>query len=453
MQLLDQTRPLGRDADAPALGKTLPDPLQADFKAQQQHLQQLVVSLDSALSSLVPVQQSPSKVPHRASTAPPRQSRSGRDRIGKVGRGPSHAVSSKDAQAITPESATALAAEALAAVKLSLVLTQHDSGSDIFSSGRRRGQQQQQQQWQAELDGAKELRSALARAIGALRNACVDAASSTAELLGGQDPTGFAEEVRALANAHEKELEQAMAEEGLVLKPRFPVGLTTAVAGDDGLADAAREKDDGGPGVGLEFWSRQSDLWSGVFAEQQTGLLQMVRAQEAELRQGKRRVSSLEKELSALNDKRKEMAATALEAKEREHRGRTLGEEEADEWRQRLDRMRADYERRAVALGDRESAVAAAEARVESRARELGTERDRLKTGAMALSAEADGLRWVCTIRSVPLLAARSHSGAMLWACRILPSRRDSSFRPFCRFRRFGWFRSFSFFPPFSSLC
>ena len=124
-----------------------------------------------------------------------------------------------------------------------------------------------------------------------------------------------------------------------------------------------------------------------------------------------------------------------------------------DEWRQRLDRMRADYERRAVALGDRESAVAAAEARVESRARELGTERDRLKTGAMALSAEADGLRWVCTIRSVPLLAARSHSGAMLWACRILPSRRDSSFRPFCRFRRFGWFRSFSFFPPFSSLC
>ena len=70
-----------------------------------------------------------------------------------------------------------------------------------------------------------------------------------------------------------------------------------------------------------------------------------------------------------------------------------MGEAEADEWRQRLDRMRADYERRTVALRDRESAVIAAEARLESRARELGSERDRLKTGAVALSAEADGLR------------------------------------------------------------
>lgn len=39
----------------------------------------------------------------------------------------------------------------------------------------------------------RELRVALARTIGALRNACVGAASSTAELLGGEDPTGFAE--------------------------------------------------------------------------------------------------------------------------------------------------------------------------------------------------------------------------------------------------------------------
>lgn len=162
--------------------------------------------------------------------------------------------------------------------------------------------------------------------------------------------------------------------------------------GGDGLTGVAEERAGRGPGVGLEFWSRQSDLWSGVFAEQQTGLLQMVRAQEAELRQGKRRVSSLEKELSALNDKRAEMAATA-EGTGRENRGRALGEEEADEWRQRLDRMRADYERRAVALRDRESAVVAAEARVEGRARELGSERDRLKTGAVALSVEADGLR------------------------------------------------------------
>lgn len=42
-------------------------------------------------------------------------------------------------------------------------------------------------------DDARELRVALARTIGALRNACVGAASSTAELLGGEDPTGFAE--------------------------------------------------------------------------------------------------------------------------------------------------------------------------------------------------------------------------------------------------------------------
>lgn len=43
------------------------------------------------------------------------------------------------------------------------------------------------------LGDARELRVALARTIGALRNACVGAASSTAELLGGEDPTGFAE--------------------------------------------------------------------------------------------------------------------------------------------------------------------------------------------------------------------------------------------------------------------
>lgn len=393
-QILDQTRPLGRGEDSPALRETLAEPLQTDFKAQQRHLQQLVVSLDNALGSLVSVQQQPSKVPRRTS-AVPRQSRSSRDRAGKVGRGPSHAPASKDTQAITPESAAALAVEALAAVKISLALAQHDSGGDAFSRERRHGQQQQQQ---AELDGAKELRSALARAIGALRNACVGAASSTAELLGGQDPTGFAEEVRALANAHEKELEQAMAEERPVLVPALAAGSTSAASRGAGLAGAAENVaggGGGGPGVGLEFWSRQSDLWSGVFAEQQMGLLQMVRAQEAELRQGKRRVSSLEKELSALSDKRAEMENATAEATGRGDRGRSLDEKEADEWRQRLDRIRTDYERRAEALRDRESAVAAAEARVESRARELGSERDRLKTGAVALSAEADGLRWV----------------------------------------------------------
>ena len=302
------------------------EPNEVNFKAQQQHLQQLVVSLDNALGSLVPTRHQPPAVPHRTS-AVPRQSRSSRDRVSKARRGPSHAPASKVTPAITPENAAALAVEALAAVKVSLALAQHDSGNDVFSSERRRGlqQQQQQQQQQAELDGAKELRSALARAIGALRNACVGAASSTAELLGGQDPTGFAEEVRALANAHKEELEQAMTEEGPALGSTLTADSATAVPGGAGLAGAAEKKAGGGPGVGLEFWSRQSDLWSGVFAEQQTGLLQMVRAQEAELRQGKRRISSLEKELSALSDKRAKMAATA-EAKGREDRGRALGE-------------------------------------------------------------------------------------------------------------------------------
>lgn len=60
---------------------------------------------------------------------------------------------------------------------------------------------------------------------------------------------------------------------------------------------------------GMDFWARQSTLWSGVFAEQQAGLLQMVKAQEAELRQGKQRIGLLEQQLSVLNDKRAELGA------------------------------------------------------------------------------------------------------------------------------------------------
>lgn len=253
-----------------------------------------------------------------------------------------------------------------------------------------------------------------------------------------------AQEVRALADVHEKELEQAMAADDTAVNPKGRQGggmasTGTAVggggagtggggggsssAGNSNADDAGHENGDtpsgGGVGgaVGLEFWSRQSDLWSGVFTEQQTGLLQMVRAQEAELRQGKRRISSLESELSALNDKRAELekSATANAARAtgtageaaaaargsrsvsgsiRDHRpGPSLSEAEASDWRQRLERMQADYERRLSAVQEREAAVAAVELRVESRARELGSERDRLTAGAVALSAEADGLR------------------------------------------------------------
>lgn len=285
---------------------------------------------------------------------------------------------SKHAKILTADSAAALAVEALAAVRACLALTRNVPGDSPKT-------QQLDQPYKS--GGARELRAALAHAIGALRNACVGAASSTAELLGGEDPTGFAEEVRALADAHEKELEQAMVEEEPTSVPKAGEGSTVAArgSGSDGV-----QEESGGSSVGLEFWSRQSNLWSGVFAEQQTGLLQMVRAQEAELRQGKRRISSLEQELSALNDKRAEVAAVAEGSRER---GRSLGESEASEWRQRLERMQLEYERRLAVLRERESVVAAAELRVESRAGELGAERDRLKAGAVALSAEADVLR------------------------------------------------------------
>lgn len=190
------------------------------------------------------------------------------------------------------------------------------------------------------------------------------------------------------------------------------LGAPAAGAGDTGGDEVPVASSGSAVAVGLEFWSRQSDLWSGVFTEQQTGLLQMVRAQEAELRQGKRRISSLEQELAALDDKRKEIAAEAAAnaatenasaaAKEggesgnnrvEGHADRSVKESEVNEWRRRLERMQAEHEGRLLAVREREAAVQAAELRVEGRARELGSERDRLAAGAMALSAEADGLR------------------------------------------------------------
>lgn len=234
-----------------------------------------------------------------------------------------------------------------------------------------------------------ELRNALARAIGALRNACVGAASSTAELLGGEDPTGFAEEVKALASAHEKELAAELAKSKEAREKRLSGSVNEK--GDI-------QSDPNRGGTGFNFWSRQSDLWSGVFAEQQTGLLQMVRAQEAELRQGKRRIFSLERELAALNSDRAAAATTTTGVSERRRDGReqlsrSLGEKEASEWKQRLERMQADYERRSSSLREKEVALEAAGQRLQVRATELDSERDRLKARAMVLSAEASGLR------------------------------------------------------------
>lgn len=375
-------------------------PSQDDFKAQQRHLQQLVVSLDKALGSLAPSQ---SKLPrptaaitgankHPFAAPKPTSATTGGNtdrRRRQRERSIDPTLSPKTGEiVVTPESAAALAVEALAAVKASLALAasprRHGPGrdSDATTPSLRR-----------QHDGvdARELRVALARAIRALRNACVGAASSTAELLGGEDPTGFAEEVRALADVHEKELEQAMAQEAPASAHAAPGQGAASAAGEGGVASGG--DGEGGAGasvVGSEFWARQSDLWSGVFAEQQTGLLQMVRAQEAELRQGKRRISSLEHELSALNDKR----AVLEETSGRDQRGSlSAGELEASEWRQRLERLQGDYDRRLSDLRERETAVAAAEFRLEGRAKELGAEKDELKAGAVALSAEADALR------------------------------------------------------------
>lgn len=397
-----------------------------DFQAQQRHLHRLVVSLDTALSSLAPLQSKPAQ----SSSATQNQSHS--TATGKPVNARSFSFSNTDTTMlsrqdfvkviITPESAAALVVEALVAVKASLVaLARHDSPPDKSSRHPITISKNSSNSNNSNTSSscvARELQAALARAIRALRNACVGTASSTAELLGGEDPTGFAHEVRALAEAHEKELEDAMAEE----EPKSSLRTKTPNLIND--PDVAMVDDEGGTGsggstsfgvVGSGFWARQSDLWSGVFAEQQTGLLQMVRAQEAELRQGKRRISALEEELSALNVKQAEAKEAAAAAAKREtaaarpagkrlerHEGQ-LGKEgergplkelEADEWRQRLQWMEGQYDVRVSAVREREETVVTAEKRVEDAATELGAERDQLKAGAVALSAEADALRY-----------------------------------------------------------
>ncbi|CAN0264345.1 unnamed protein product, partial [Ectocarpus sp. 4 AP-2014] len=243
----------------------------AHFAAQQRHLQRLVVSLDATLGSLLAPQQSKlqrqSSTPHRRSSP---ASKTGKGSavdgapatVAASPRSSGATGSADNAPQITPESAVALAAEALAAVKASLALAQHEHGPSPANgeddSARNRDRNGG--------GGGRELRVALARAIGALRNACVGAASSTAELLGGEDPTGFAQEVRALANAHEKELEQALVED----QERQLGAPTAAAAAAGGNGGNKVPVASSGPAaaVGLEFWSRQSDLWSGVFTEQ-----------------------------------------------------------------------------------------------------------------------------------------------------------------------------------------
>ena len=202
-QLLEQTMPLGAHEGGPGGG---PTPSRTEFAAQRRHLQGLVVSLDAALGSLL--------VPAAGATTPrSKLSRrktpavaSGRGGSGNAGRDPSADLSlgrddGADAERVahvSPESAAALAAEALAAVKAALALPQHEHENDPPSAsnaggGGGGGGGGGISDGSHGNSGARELRVALARAIGALRNACVGAASSTAELLGGEDPTGFAQ--------------------------------------------------------------------------------------------------------------------------------------------------------------------------------------------------------------------------------------------------------------------
>lgn len=203
----EETRYLGaEDGRTPPLAASTvgvqQEPLQADFAAQQRHLQRLVVSLDAALGSLLfpGAPQATSALP--ASSKPHRRSPAAASAAegGKTS-GAISSLDSKGTETITPGDAAALAAEALAAVKVSLALAgqyDHEDASAAAAAAASGGDQDSKNAGEVPAvgtggGGARELRVALARAIGALRNACVGAASSTAELLGGEDPTGFAQ--------------------------------------------------------------------------------------------------------------------------------------------------------------------------------------------------------------------------------------------------------------------
>lgn len=77
----------------------------------------------------------------------------------------------------------------------------------------------------------------------------------------------------------------------------------------------------------------------------------------------------------------------------RDEKGQTVDEAQASEWRDRLSRLQADYEQRLSGLRRRESAVQTVEMKVRADIAKLSTERDQLKAGAVALTAEADALR------------------------------------------------------------
>lgn len=225
-------------------------------------------------------------------------------------------------------------------------------------------------------DEVKALRAALACAIGALSNACISAANSTAELLGGDDPMCFAEEVRALAEAHEEELHHAMAQgaRNAARPSQGPGNESVHNVRGAGVSSIAQNN------ASIEFWSRQSELWTRVFLEQQSGLLQLIRAQGAELQHGRQRISSLEQYLPNLERQTASVSAVTPA---------TTDTNKLD----RLGHLQEDYERRLSELRDRELAVETGELRVRTEAERLVSQRNQLNAGIAALSQEADTLR------------------------------------------------------------
>ncbi|CAM9735924.1 unnamed protein product, partial [Ectocarpus sp. 12 AP-2014] len=171
---LQQTTPMVEDERLAEGARQPEQSSHADFAAQQRHLQRLVMSLDATLGSLLAPQQSklqrPSSTPHRRSSLASSKTAKGGAAEGAPAstaaaspRSSGATGSADNAPQITPESAVALAAEALAAVKASLALARHEHGrrpaNGKDDSARNRDG--------SGGGGGRELRVALARAIGA----------------------------------------------------------------------------------------------------------------------------------------------------------------------------------------------------------------------------------------------------------------------------------------------
>lgn len=252
-------------------------------------------------------------------------------------------------------------------------------------------------------DTSQAIRIALACVIGTLRNACVSTASLMANAFGDKGPKGIVEEVRALAKAHEEKLDRALSEHmldgtRLVSSPGHLHMLAVSTSGDGKY----KKETTGAHTVGPDFWMRQGDLWSRIFAEQHAGLLRLVRSQEIELRnrRGQKRISLLEQDLLST----KGGDTSVADAEQAHPIPSTLwgdqqdqglpSEDEVNEWQEQVGPPQDNYGRRQFNLRQRELVMDRVERRAKITAAKQESERSQLKAGAMALKAEADKLRW-----------------------------------------------------------